>query len=388
MQRILNMTYLTNFTDLTRGRNVGGSFQCRLGCLVLVLVVITTSIATSQTLTFEEYRPASSLVVEGTPTTRARFPVIDIHSHHRDEEGKHLDRVVREMNEQNLRMLVNLSGGSGQKLKKFVANYTKKYPGRFAIFANLDFDGIDSATWGTKAAATLASDVENGAQGLKIFKNLGLSVFYKNGRRVPVDDPVLDPVWRMCAKLKIPVLIHVAEPSPFFEPFDNKNERWLELKMFPQRRRPPDKFPRFEELTAERDRLVAKHPDVNFIIAHLGWHGNDLARLGRLMDRYPNFYTEMAAVLAELGRQPFTARKFLIRYKERVLFGKDIYRASEFPYYWRVLETRDEYFDYYRRRHAHWKLYGLNLPDSVLKYVYYKNALRLVPGIDPSEFPR
>jgi predicted TIM-barrel fold metal-dependent hydrolase len=358
-----------------------------MGRLVLALAAITMPIATSQTLTFEEYRPVSSLVVPENPTPRARFPVIDIHSHHRDEGGGHLDRVVREMDEQNLRMLVNLSGGSGERLKKFVANYTERYPGRFAIFANLDFDGIDSGAWGTKAAMILERDVENGAQGLKIFKNLGLTVFYKDGHRVPVDDPVLGPVWRMCAKLKIPVLIHVAEPAPFFEPFDNRNERWLELKMFPQRRRPPDKFPRFEALTAERDRLVAKHPDVNFIIAHLGWHGNDLARLGRLMDRYPNFYTEVAAVLAELGRQPFTARKFLIRYKERVLFGKDIYRASEFPYYWRVLETQDEYFDYYRRRHANWKLYGLNLPDRVLKHIYYKNALRLVPGIDSGDFP-
>ncbi len=352
-----------------------------------LLAVAATSIASSQSLTFEEYQPVSTLVVPEHPTPRAKFPVIDIHSHHRDAEGKGLDRVVKEMDEQNLRMLVNLSGGNGERLKQFVRNYTKGYPGRFAIFANVDFSGIDDKNWGSKSAAQLERDVENGAQGLKIYKNLGLSVFYKDGRRVPVDDPAIDPVWRMCAKLKIPVLIHVAEPAPFFEPVDAKNERWLELKMFPRRRRPPDKFPRFEELNGERDRLVARHPDVNFIIAHLGWHGNDLARLGRLFDKYPNFYSEPAAVLAELGRQPFTARKFLIRYKERVLFGKDTYRASEFPYYWRVLETRDEYFDYYRRRHAHWKLYGLDLPDETLKHIYYKNALRLVPGIDPSGYP-
>jgi predicted TIM-barrel fold metal-dependent hydrolase len=134
--------------------------------------------------------------------------------------------------------------------------------------------------------------------------------------------------------------------------------------------------------------MVARHPKVNYIIAHLGWHGNDLARLGRLFDQYPNFYTELGAVLAELGRQPFTAHDWFVKYSDRVLMGKDTYAADEYPYYWRVLETRDEYFDYYRRRHAFWKMYGLGLPDEVLKNVYYKNALRLIPGIDASDFPR
>jgi predicted TIM-barrel fold metal-dependent hydrolase len=139
---------------------------------------------------------------------------------------------------------------------------------------------------------------------------------------------------------------------------------------------------------AERDRLIAKHSEVNFIVAHLGWHGNDLGRLARLFDKYPNFYTETGAILAELGRQPFTAREWMIRYQDRVLFGKDTYAANEYPYFFRVFETRDEYFDYYRKRHAHWQLYGLGLPDEVLRRLYYENALRLIPGIDREAFPR
>jgi predicted TIM-barrel fold metal-dependent hydrolase len=220
---------------------------------------------------------------------------------------------------------------------------------------------------------------------LKFFKNFGLSVKYSDGRRVPVDDPVLNPIFETCARLGIPVLIHVGDPAPFFEPVDRFNERWLELTTLPNRRHPPP--PTFEQLNGERDRLIARHPKVNFIVAHLGWHGNDLGRLGGLLDKYPNFYTEVGAVLAELGRQPFTAREFMTRYQDRVLFGKDSYAPDEYPYYWRVFETRDEYFEYYRRRHAFWRLYGLDLPDEVLKKVYYKNALRLIPGIDAAGFP-
>ena len=344
---------------------------------------------TAQTLTIEEYQPRSTLVVAEHPVPRAKFPVIDVHSHtpERNAEGGGFEGLLKEMDALNLRVLVNLSGRNGQALKDNVAKYRDKYPKRFAVFANLNFDGIDDPNWGKKAAVQLAEDVQNGAQGLKFFKNFGMRVKYADGRRVPVDDPALDPVWNTCERLKIPVLIHVAEPAAFFEPHDRFNERWLELKMFPRRARPPDRFPPFEQLMKERDSLIGKYPGVNFIVAHLGWHGNDLGRLARLFDKYPNFHTGMGAVLAELGRQPVTARKWMTKYADRVLFGKDTYRASEFPYYWRVLETSDEYFDYYRRRHAFWKLYGLGLPDDVLKQVYYKNALRLIPTIDPEGFP-
>ncbi len=356
-------------------------------CLLLLGVWVSLA-ADGQSLTIEEWKPRSTLVVEEHPVPRAKFPVIDVHSHHRSSTTpERLDEIVREMDELNLRVLVNLSGGFGERLKTAVKTFRGHESSRFAVFASLNFDGIRTADWGRRAATQLEEDVKNGAQGLKFFKNLGLTVKNQQGKRVPVDDPSLEPVWETCARLKIPVLIHVAEPAEFFKPHDEFNERWLELKIHPRRHRPPDRFPPFETLMAERDRVVAGHPNVNFIIAHFGWHANDLGRLGALMDKYPNFYTETGAILAELGRQPFTGRKFFIKYQDRVLFGKDTYRANEFPYYWRVFETRDEYFDYYRHYHAHWQMYGLGLPDEVLKKLYYKNALRLIPGIDSSGFP-
>jgi predicted TIM-barrel fold metal-dependent hydrolase len=136
----------------------------------------------------------------------------------------------------------------------------------------------------------------------------------------------------------------------------------------------------------EQHRVFEKHRGTTFINAHLGWMGGDLAELGRLLDKMPNMYTEIGAVLAELGRQPRFARQWFIRYQDRVLFGKDSYAPSEYPTYFRVLESSDEYFDYYRRRHAFWKMYGLDLPDEVLKKLYYKNALRIVPGFDAKHF--
>ena len=356
--------------------------------LAMFSAVLLVPAGSAQSLSIEEWQPVSTLVVPKHMVPRAKYPVIDVHSHHRSSTSpERLDEIVKEMDELNLRVLVNLSGGTGERLKMVAKNFKGRHPSRFAVFANLDFRGIDDPDWGERSARQLAADVRNGAQGLKFFKNLGLSVKYADGRRMPVDDPKLNPVWRMCARLKIPVLIHVAEPAVFFEPHDRFNERWLELKIHPRRRRPPDRFPRFETLMAERDHIVAANPDVNFIIAHLGWHGNDLGRLAGLLDKYPNFYTEVGAVLAELGRQPHAARKFFIKYQDRVLFGKDSYRPAEFPYYWRVFETSDDYIDYYRHYHAHWKLYGLDLPDEVLKHLYYKNALRLVPGIDKKGFP-
>jgi len=177
------------------------------------------------------------------------------------------------------------------------------------------------------------------------------------------------------------VLIHIAEPSAFFDSWDYQNERWEELREFPQRARPPSKYPLFETLIAERNRVFAKHPRTNFIAAHLAFHGNDLERLGKLFDANPNVYVDIAAVLAELGRQPYSAHDFLVKYQDRVLMGKDIYDVNEYKWYFRALETRDEYFEYYRKRHAFWRIYGFQVPDDVLKKIYYENALKLVPGL-------
>jgi predicted TIM-barrel fold metal-dependent hydrolase len=337
-----------------------------------------------------EYKPRSTLVTAQHPTPRARFPVIDIHSHQPNPMSTaDFERVVKGMEANNLRLLVNLSGGAAERLRAGLnAIRTSKYSDRMVLFANLDFprEGVGPG-FGVKAAKQLEEDIKAGAKGLKIFKDLGLRIRRTDGSRLKLDDPELDPVWEMCARLDVPVLIHTAEPQEFFEPIDYKNERWLELALYSNRRYPPDQAPRFEELIGERDRMFAKHAKTRFIAAHFAYHANDLARMGKLLDRLPNVYTEVGAILAELGRQPRAAHDFFVKYQDRILFGKDSYQPDEYPYYWRTFETGDEYFDYYRDYHAFWKLYGMSLPDDVLKKLYYKNALHIVPGLPSSGFP-
>ena len=345
--------------------------------------------AAEPVLTVDEYTPRSTLVVDEHPVARAKFPVVDVHSHHRPGfSATRWAAIVAEMDALNLQVLVNLSGGWGSLLRRGLDTIARSpHPDRMVFFANLDFRGGVGPGFGVRAAAQLEQDVAAGAVGLKFFKDFGISVRDERGRRLPVDHPELDPVFELCARLDIPVLIHTGEPQSFYEPVDRFNERWLELTLLPNRRLPADRYPRFEEMMAERDRLFARHPRTRFIAAHMGWHANDLGRLGRLLDRYPNVYPETGAILYDLGRQPRTARAFFIAYQDRILFGKDSYRADEFPYYWRTFETADEYFDYYRRYHAFWKLYGMDLPDEVLRKVYYANALEVVPGIPRGRFP-
>jgi predicted TIM-barrel fold metal-dependent hydrolase len=333
-----------------------------------------------------DYRPKSTLIVAEHPRPRAKFAVIDIHSHHPTPiSPEQLDGIVAAMDAVNLRLVVNLSGGSGERLRQGLAAIGgSRHPGRMALFANVDLSAGVGPGFGARAAAQLEADLKAGARGLKVYKDLGLRAKRTDGSRLRVDDPELDPIWDVCGRLGAPVLIHTAEPAAFFEPIDATNERWLELALFRSRRYPPDQFPRFEELVAERDRMFARHPRTRFIAAHMAYHANDLGRLGRLLDRLPNVYVDTAAVLAELGRQPRTARAFLVKYQDRVLFGKDSFQPDEFAYYWRTFETADEYFDYYRDYHAFWKLYGLELPDEVLRKLYYANALAVVPGLPAS----
>lgn len=357
----------------------------RFGAVFAALVAVFPAV--SQTMSIEDYEPKSTLVVPGHEVKRAKYPFVDVHNHQNIGMSEaEAAALVKEMDGLNMRVMVNLSGTSGAALASGVKTAATQ-PGRLLVFANIDFSGIDDPGWGARAAAQLEADVKAGAQGLKIFKNFGMTLKDGKGDRVHVDDPRLDPIFEKCAALKIPVLIHTAEPASFFEPQDRFNERWLELKQFPRRARPAAEFPPWETLMGEQHHLFAKHPKTNFIDAHLGWMGGNLGRLGKLLDELPNVYTEIGAVLAELGRQPRFARAFFVKYQDRVLFGKDTWEPSEYRVYFRVLETADEYFDYYRKRHAFWKMYGLELPDDVLKKLYYKNALRLLPSIDASAFP-
>lgn len=336
-----------------------------------------------------EYQPKSTLVVQQHLVPRAKFPVIDIHSHHSTPIApEQYAKVVHALDENNIRLIVNLSGSWGDRLRQGLAVIKNSpYPGRMLLFANVDFTGV-APGFGERAAKQLEEDLKAGAIGLKIFKNLGLHAKKADGSRLKVDDPELDPIWEKCAELNVPVLIHIADPQEFFEPIDMHNERWLELALYPERRyQDRSKFPSFEELVAERNNMFARHPRTRFILAHFGWHANDLARLSELIDRLPNVYPEVAAVLYDFGRQPRAARAFFIKYQDRILFGKDSFQPDEYPYYWRTFETADEYFDYYRGYHAFWKLYGLDLPDEVLKKLYYKNALKITPDLPRDGFP-
>lgn len=340
-------------------------------------------------MTIEDYEPKSTLKVPVNLVTRAKYPFIDIHNHQSlTPDPEKLAQTVKDMEALNMYAMVNLSGSWGEKLAQGVKNTTGRYPTKFIVFANINFDEIDRPDFSERAAKQLEEDYKNGARGLKIFKSFGLTVKDAKGNRIAVDDPRVDAVWAKCAELGMPVLIHTAEPASFFDPHDRFNERWLELKQYPDRYRPPTQYPTFEELIKEQEHLFEKHPNTTFINAHLGWFGGDLDRLGKQLDRYPNVYTEIGAVIAELGRQPRFAREWFIKYQDRVIFGKDIWNPAEYHVYFRVLETSDEYFDYYRKRHAFWKMYGLNLPDEVLKKLYYKNALKIMPWIDKSAFPK
>ncbi|MGH3117389.1 MAG: amidohydrolase family protein [Vicinamibacterales bacterium] len=329
-----------------------------------------------------DYKPQSTLVVPAHPRPKAKYPVIDIHSHHfQIPSAEQFNKIVAAMDANNLRVIVNLSGGSGAGLQKYLdALRASPHRDRMVLFANVDFSGV-APGFGDKAAKQLEADIKAGALGLKIYKDLGLRLRKADGTRLKLDDPELDPIWETCGRLGVAVLIHTADPAPFFDPIDYTNERWLEMALHRSRRYQDPSYARFEELVAERDRMFAKHPKTVFIAAHMAYHANDLGRLGRLFDRLPNVYAEVGAVLAELGRQPRAARAFFERYQDRLLFGKDSFQPDEYPYYWRTFETADEYFDYYRGYHAFWKLYGLDLPDAVLRKLYYANALKLVRGL-------
>lgn len=334
----------------------------------------------------EEYSPKSTLILPEHTVKRSKYPFIDVHNHQFDMPIKNLPKLVSEMDSLNMAFMINLSGFRGLYLRKSLENIKKNAPTRFGLFLNIDFEDIDDKFFSETQVALIDSAVKAGVMGLKVYKSLGLTSKDNKGARIAINDIRLDPIWKACGDNNIPVLIHSGEPASFWNPKDKFNERWLELRQKPNRYRDPEINPSFEEVIAEQHDVFRKHPNTTFINAHLGWMGNDLDRLGEHLDLYPNVLTEIGAVLAEIGRQPIRAKQFFTTYQDRILFGKDSYNVSEYYTYFRVLETNDEYFEYYRKRHAHWRMYGLALPDSVLKKLYYKNALKLFPKIDSNLF--
>jgi len=332
-----------------------------------------------------DYRPRSTLVTPAHVVRRAKYPAVDFHGHPEGllESSEGLATLGAALDSLNVRLMVAADNLSGDRLQRAVAaiRASPRMKDRVRVLAGIDFRNVGPG-WAERAVAQLQADLAAGAVGVgEISKSFGLTIKKADGSRLKLDDPDLDPVWDACARLGIPVFIHTADPEQFFEPIDYANERWLELALFPGRRYPPDRFPRFEELMTERDHLFRKHPKTIFVAAHMGWQANDLGRLGKMLTDMPNVYTEVGAVLYDIGRQPRAAHDFFVKFQDRILFGKDSFQPEEYPYYWRVFETRDEYFDYYRGYHAFWKLYGIDLPDSVLKKVYSENALKIARGL-------
>jgi predicted TIM-barrel fold metal-dependent hydrolase len=338
-----------------------------------------------------DYRPRSTLVVPAHAVPRAKYPVIDFHGHPRGLLGsaESLTRLGAELDALNVRLMVSAGNTSGEELRSVVATIaaSPEMKTRVRVLTGIDFRNVGPG-WVERAIAQLEADALAGAVGIgEIGKAFGQTIRKADGSRLALDDPALDPIWAAAARLRLPVFIHTGDPQEFYQPHDYQNERWLELALFPNRYLGPEQRPTFEELMRERDNLFRRNPRTTFVAAHMGWHANDLARLGRMLDEMPNLYVEVGAILYDIGRQPRAAHDFFIRYQDRILFGKDAYQPEEYPYYFRVFETRDDYFDYYRDYHAFWKLYGIDLPDAVLKKVYYQNALRITPRLPQAGWP-
>ena len=346
-------------------------------------------------LLLKDFNPRSALVTEDNTPKSARFPVVDAHNHlgywdpYIFQDGgspgwtvKDVQAAVALMDELNIQCVVNLDGGWGDQLKENLERYKEPFPDRFCVFAWVDFSEIDQPGFGEKWAKELEMSVRAGAQGLKIFKTLGLGYRDQSGKLVPVDDPRIDPVWAKAGELGIPVLIHSSDPVAFFWPLDETNERWDELHAHPDWHFYGSDYPPFIEPLEAQLRVVARHPNTTFISAHVMSYAENLRYVADALDSYSNLYVDIGERIGELGRQPYSTRQFMIDYSDRILFGTDIPpNRSTYQIYFRCLETEDEYFDYGRNQ-GRFRIYGVNLPDEVLKKVYGQNAKNIILGLN------
>jgi predicted TIM-barrel fold metal-dependent hydrolase len=347
-------------------------------------------------LKLRDWQPRSMLVTKTTVVERARFPAIDVHNHL--GSGSELltpERVrhdLEEMDAAGVQTVVNLDGGWDKHLEETLAALDRAHPGRFLTFALVDFQGIDKPGWTDRELKRLEAGFKAGAKGLKIHKALGLGHRDSSGRLIRVDDPRIDPLWELCGTYHRPVLIHTGDPGAFFTPLDAKNERWHELNDHPNWIFYRKDFPSRAELHAQRLRVIERHPRTTFICAHLANDGEDLAELAGWLDRHHNMVVDLGARISELGRQPYSARRFLIKYQDRVLFGSDTPPSrNAYRMYFRFLQMDDEYFDPAAGHHRQgfWMIYGVYLPDEVLSKLYRDNARKVLFGLaDFQPLPR
>jgi len=335
-----------------------------------------------------DYKPVPRLVTGQTLVSKPRFPVIDAHNHLGGDFGGNWDQrpvaqLLDILDEAGVRAYVDLDGGWGEDiLERHLDRIKAAAPERFLMFGGVDWAQWQarSAGFGEWAAQRLRAQAARGAQGLKIWKPLGTKVRDPRGQLAAVDDARLDPIWQTAGELGLPVLIHVADPVAFFDPVDERNERWEELQGHEDWQFPSPPGPSFRSIVEGMANVVARHPQTTFIGAHVGCYAENLGWVSALLERCPNFYVDISARIAELGRQPYTARKFCLRHAERILFGIDAGPSLDFyRVNYRFLETDDEYFPYMPGEipgQGRWNIYGLHLPDDVLEKIYYRNALR------------
>jgi predicted TIM-barrel fold metal-dependent hydrolase len=363
-------------------------------------------------LALEDFQPKSMLHVTETNVMRSRFPVIDVHTHltmgarHKNgvtlgEEIKVLaspDDVLPVMDQKNIRMMVDLTGNYGKGLEEAIQRFQRPHPDRFMVFTEPGWDHFNRPDYSRWQADEIARAHQAGARGLKVVKTLGLYLRedVTSGPLVKIDDPRFDLMWEACAAFKMPVAIHISDPEAFFLPIDRFNERFEELNNHPDWSFYGRDFPSNKELLEARNRVLARHPKTAFITLHVGNNAENLASVSECLDRFPNMYVELAARIGELGRQPRTARKFSDTYQDRIMFGTDavpngtmtpqqILSPRLYEIYYRFLETEDEYFDYApapKPPQGRWQVYGLGLPQGILRKVYYQNAERVLGIVD------
>jgi predicted TIM-barrel fold metal-dependent hydrolase len=324
-----------------------------------------------------QFHPKSTLVAPQHHPQRSRFAAIDYHNHLDALDPRD---VLRILDACGIERIVNITMQTGEAALRMIDKFHAADPHRFSTIAWMDWSGVTRPNFIAESCAWLERFVERGAKGIKFWKDLGLTVRDAGNRLLPIDDERLAPLFEKAAELRIPVMFHTADPDAFFLPIDPENERYEELAAHPEWSFHGSHFSK-SELLDQRDRVIARHPNATFVCAHVAESGENLARVTHLLETCPNVSVDISARASELGRQPYSAREFFLRFPDRILFGADLLPdESMYRLYFRFLETADEYFDYpsHASRQGRWNIYGLNLPDEVLRRVYRENALRLL----------